>query len=148
MTWPMKKYILPILALMFTLSACADDVVSIQADQLPAKSQKIIEKCFEGKMIESCKLEKRASLTQYEVVFVNGDKLQFAKNGNCTEVKCKKHAVPDMLVPSRIREYMGNYYPEREIRSIEHDSKLYEVILDDKAELTFNSSFRLISLEK
>jgi len=144
----MKKCLLPIIAIMLSVTACADDVVNITTDKLPSKSQKIIETCFEGKEIESCVIERRASLTQYEVEFKNGDKLQFAKNGNCTEVKCKKHAVPDALVPSRIREYVGNYYAGNEIRSIEHDGKLYEVILDDKAELTFNSSFRLISIEK
>lgn len=144
----MKRLLLPIIALMFSLGAWADDVVSITVDELPSKACKVIEACFKNKEIENCVIEKRASLIQYEVVFENGDKLQFARNGNCTEVKCRKHAVPDQLIPARIKDYMKNYYPEREIRSIEHDGKLYEIILDDKSELTFNSSFRLISFEK
>lgn len=133
---------------MLSMAVYADEVVHITVDKLPSKAQKVIETCFKDIEIEKCVIEKRATLMQYEVGFGNGDKLQFAKNGNCTEVRCNEHAVPAQLIPARIREYMTNYYPEREIRSIEHDGKLYEIVLDDKAELTFNSSFRLISIEK
>ena len=73
--------------------------------------------------------------------------MQFAKDGTFTECECTKGAVPDMLVPSKIRSFVAREFPDRTVVRIEHDSKLYEVVLDNGVELCFNSSFRLIDID-
>ena len=52
-----------------------------------------------------------------------------------------------MLIPEKIRTYVGKEFPGREIRRIEHDNKLFEVTLDNKYELSFNSAYRLIDID-
>ena len=64
-----------------------------------------------------------------------------------TECECTKEPVPDILIPSKIRTFIKKEFPENDIMRIEHDSKLYEIILDDGTELSFNSSYRLIDID-
>ena len=40
----------------------------------------------------------------YDVIFTNGDKLEFDKKGVWTEVNCKYSAVPVAVVPDAIKE--------------------------------------------
>ena len=56
--------------------------------------------------------------------------------------------MPEILIPARIKEFMAQEFPGREIRRYEHDSKLYELLLDNGDELSFNSSFRLIDIDR
>lgn len=143
----MKKVLLAFLALLLALPVLAEEY-PIKAEQLPVKSQKIIAKCWPEATIEKALLEKRASLVQYNVELSGGVKMQFSKSGSCTECICKKKTVPDLLVPSKIRTFMKKHFPERQIREIEHDSKLYTLVLDNKWELTFDSTCRLIDFDK
>lgn len=143
----MKKILFALFALMLALPALADEY-PIKSDQLPAKSLKIIARCWPDATIEKALLEKRASLVQYNVELSGGVKMQFTKSGNCTECVCKKKTVPDVLIPSKIRTYMEKHFPDRQVREIEHDSKLYTLVLDNKWELTFNSTYRLIDIDK
>lgn len=142
----MKRFILPILSLFLCLPMQAEEI-AIQKSQLPEKSQKIIELAYPGKEIKKAIIEKRASLMQYEVKIAGGVKMQFSKKGALTECTCTKSAVPDVLIPAQIKETVEKQYPKNEIRSIEHDSKLYEIVLDNGDELSFNSSYRLISID-
>ena len=43
---------------------------------------------------------------------------------------------------------MADEFPGREIRRFEHDGKLYELLLDNGDELSFNSSYRLIDIDR
>ena len=56
--------------------------------------------------------------------------------------------MPDILIPSKIKDFMAKEFPDREIRRFEHDSKLYELLLDNGDELSFNSSYRLIDIDR
>lgn len=143
----MKKVLTALLSLVFALPLLAEEY-PIRAEQLPAKSQKIIAQCWPDATVEKAVVEKRASLVQFNVELSGGVKMQFSKSGSCTECICKKKTVPDVLVPSKIRSFMKRHFPERQIREIEHDSKLYTIILDNKWELTFDSVFRLIDFDK
>ena len=98
--------------------------------------------------VKKVKMERRASLIQYEVKMTGGDKLQFSKDGTLTECECTKGAVPSVLIPARIKDFMAQEFPDREIRRFEHDSKLYELLLDNGDELSFNSSYRLIDIDR
>ena len=52
-----------------------------------------------------------------------------------------------MLVPEKIRAYVGSEFPGRKVMRIEHDGKLFDILLDNGYELTFNSSYRLIDID-
>lgn len=142
----MKRFIYTVLALMLAMPAFAEDI-EITFDKLPEKAQKVVLKAFPDNKIKKVEMERRASLTQYEVKLSDGVKMQFAKDGAFTECECTKGAVPDMLVPSKIRSFVVREFPDRSVVRIEHDSKLYEIVLDNGVELCFNSSFRLIDID-
>ena len=143
----MKKFILILLALITVLPAAAEDV-EITFDQLPQKARNIILKAFPDTKIKKVDMERRASLLQYEVKLAGGIKMQFYKDGNFTECECTKGTVPDILIPAKIRAFVAKEFPGRSIRRIEHDNKLFEVLLDNGDELSFNSSYRLIDIDR
>ena len=143
----MKKFILILLALITVLPAAAEDV-EITFDQLPQKARNIILKAFPDTKIKKVDMERRASLLQYEVKLAGGIKMQFSKDGNFTECECTKGTVPDILIPAKIRAFVAKEFPGRSIRRIEHDNKLFEVLLDNGDELSYNSSYRLIDIDR
>lgn len=142
----MRKILYTLLALMLAVPVAAEDV-EIQFDQLPEKAQKVVQKAFPDTRIKKVEMERRASLIQYEVKLAGGIKLQFNKDGKFTECECTKSAVPDMLVPQKIRSYLGDEFPDRKVMRIEHEGKLFDIMLDNGYELTFNSSYRLVDID-
>lgn len=131
---------------MLAVPVAAEDV-EIQFDQLPEKAQKVVQKAFPDTKIKKVEMERRASLIQYEVKLAGGIKMQFNKDGKFTECECTKSAVPDMLVPQKIRSYLGDEFPDRKVMRIEHEGKLFDIMLDNGYELTFNSSYRLVDID-
>ena len=143
----MRRFLYTLLALMLVLPAAAEDV-EIQFDQLPEKAQKVVKKAFPDTKIKKVEMERRASLIQYEVKLSGGIKMQFNKDGKFTECECIKSAVPDMLIPEKIRNYLKKEFPGRTVMRIEHDSKLFEILLNNGDERSFNSSYRLIDIDR
>ena len=143
----MKKFLYTLLALMMALPVAAEDS-EIAFDKLPEKAQKVVQKAFPDVKVKKVEMERRASLIQYEVKMTGGAKLQFSKDGTLTECECTKEAVPSILIPSKIMDFLAQEFPGREVRRYEHDSKLYELLLDNGDELSFNSSYRLIDIDR
>ena len=143
----MRKFLCTLLALMLVLPMAAEDS-EIAFDKLPEKAQKVVQKAFPDVKVKKVEMERRASLIQYEVKLAGGAKLQFSKDGTLTECECTKEAVPAVLIPAKIKDFMAREFPDKEIRRFEHDSKLYELLLDNGDELSFNSSFRLIDIDR
>ncbi|MBO7115215.1 MAG: PepSY-like domain-containing protein [Bacteroidaceae bacterium] len=143
----MRKILYTLLALMLALPVAAEDV-EIQFDQLPEKAQKVVLKAFPDTKVKKVEMERRASLIQYEVKLAGGIKMQFNKEGRFTECECTKSAVPDMLIPEKIREYLKREFTGIKVMRIEHDSKLFDILLSNGYELTFNSSYRLIDIDR
>ena len=143
----MKRLLFSLLAVILVLPVAAEDV-EIQFEQLPEKAQKIVLKAFPDTKIKKVNMERRASLMQYEVKLSGGIKMQFSKDGSFTECECSKSAVPDILIPEKIRTFIEKEFPESIVMRIEHDSKLFEVLLNNGVELSFNNSYRLVDIDR
>lgn len=83
----------------------------------------------------------------YNVIFTNGDKLEFDRSGNWTEIQCERSEVPVGAVPAEIRAYVEEYYPGAKILQIERDGKEYEVELSSHWEITFDQRFQVIDID-
>lgn len=83
----------------------------------------------------------------YDIIFTNGDKVEFDRNGNWTEIKCKTAAVPATLVPPAIIKYVKDNYPSAKILEIEKDRKEYDVKLSNRMEITFNKDFLVVDID-
>ena len=84
----------------------------------------------------------------YDVIFTNGNKVEFDKRGNWKEVNCKYSSVPVDVIPSAIQKYVAENYPDAQVIKIERDKKDYEIKLSNKWELKFDLQFNLIDIDK
>ena len=88
----MKKLLLALLSVFTLQVAQADNDKPIAVTQLPAKAQTFLKQNFPDNKVAFAKLEKEIFDTSYDVTFINGDEVEFDKNGEWTDLKCKRGA--------------------------------------------------------
>lgn len=144
----LKKSLMTIMS-MFMLSATAvagnDKPISIS--QLPATAQHTINKNFHGRKVALAKVDAGFFDKSYDVVFTNGDKIEFDSKGNWTEITCKRSKVPATLIPAAIRNYVRNNYPGSYVKQLEKSRYEYEVKLSNGLEITFNNKFQVTDID-
>ena len=99
----MKKLVF-LLVCLFTLQtvARADDDKPIQVTQMPQLAQQFIKQHFSDSKVTLAKMESDFLYKSYEVIFTNGDKVEFYNKGNWEEVNCKYSSVPTAIIPAAI----------------------------------------------
>lgn len=136
-----------LMAFAFVFSAKADKDTPIHVNQLPTSAQTILKKSFSGAKIALAKKEADLIGKSYEVIFTNGDKIEFDANGQWTDISCKHTSVPASLVPGAITNYVIQNYGRVRIVELERDRKGYSVQLSNGLELDFNKNFKLIHID-
>ena len=136
-----------VMILGIEIPVMAEDI-AISYEKLPVKARKVVSEVYPDTKVKKVKMERRASFIEYEVKLEGGVKLQFSKDGTFTECEVTKGEVPSQLIPEKIREQVKAEFPERKVMCLEHDNKLYELRLDNGDELSFNSSYRLIDIDR
>ena len=86
----------------------ADDDKPVTVDQLPQKAQAFIKQYFADKQVSLAKQERDFFDKSYEVMFVNGEKVEFDKNGEWKDVDCKFSEVPADIIPQAIRTHIAS----------------------------------------
>ena len=144
----MKKLVL-LLVCMFSMSTVmmADNDKPIQIGQLPTTAQTFITTHFKNAKVALAKQETELFDKSYDVIFTNGEKVEFNKSGEWTEVNCKINGVPDAIVPQAIKDYVKANYPDARIPKIERDRHEYEVKLSNRWEITFDNQMRVIDID-
>ena len=136
-----KKSIMAIVCLVaFQTTAMADNDKPINVNQLPATAQQVIKGSFSG--MESGLIDK-----SYDVIFTTGEKIEFERNGNWTEIDCKRSSVPSKLVRTQINNYVNTNYSGNKILKIEKDRNEYEINLSNGVEIKFNKDFMVIDID-
>ena len=112
----MKKLVM-MLVCMFAVHTMvmADNDKPIEMSQLPAKAQTFIKTYFKDRKVAMAKLESGMFYKSYDVVFTNGEKVEFDKSGEWKEVRCRQSEVPAQIVPEAIRNYVKTNYPDARI---------------------------------
>lgn len=136
------------LTTILLLPAYADDDKPIQFSQLPQTAQQFVNQNFGDKKVALAKMESDFFGKNYDVIFVNGDKVEFDRSGNWEKIKCQYSQVPTSLIPNQIQVYVRSNYPDNKIIELEKDRSTYEVKLTNGWELKFNKNFELIDLDK
>lgn len=137
-----------IMASTLLLPVHADDDKPIQFSGLPRTAQQFVMQNFADKKVALAKMESDFFGKNYDVIFVNGDKVEFDRSGNWKKIKCKYSQVPASLVPNPIMVYVRDNYPECKIIELEKEGNTYEAKLSNGWELKFNKKFELIDLDK
>lgn len=143
----MKKFtiLLASLAVMASsVPAFAGKDRIITVGELPAVAQQFVQTHFKAVEVSYAKVDEELFDKDYKVVFVNGSKVEFAKDGAWKEVDCKYGEVPAAIVPQQIRDYVAKNFAGRKIVSIDRDKRDWEVKLDNGLDLKFDLQFRLI----
>lgn len=125
----------------------ADDDKPVTIDQLPTKAKSFITEYFSNEKVALAKEEKDFWNSTFEVIFVNGNKLEFDNKGNWTEVNCKYSSVPKKIVPSAIMSYIKKNYPDCKVLTIEIEKNRTEVKLSNRVEVTFNKNNEVIDID-
>ena len=83
----------------------------------------------------------------YDVIFTNGEKIEFDSKGQWRDIECRQSRVPAALIPAAIANFVKKNYPQTTILKIERDRRTYEIELSNRLELKFNNSFQLIDID-
>ncbi len=144
----MKRIILSLVVVIMAVStAFADNDKPITVDQLPAAAKQFISSYFSGVKISYAKMETEIFGKNYEVVFVDGNKVEFDSKGEWTDVDCEFTQVPEAIVPQQIKNYVITNYEDVKIVEIDRDRYDYEVKLSNSLELKFDLKFNLIEID-
>ena len=143
----MKKLIFLFVCVFSIQVALPDNDKQINFTQLPKAAQKFVKQHFPKAKIAFVKMETELFDKSYDVVFNNGDKLEFDKKGEWTEVNCKSTVVPAKVIPAPIKKYVETNYPEAKVLSIERDRYDYEVKLSNFWEIKFDMNFNVIDMD-
>ena len=145
----MKKLFVTLIAIfsLGILAASADSDRIIAKENLPANSQQFIKTYFGDLNTAYIKEERGFFEKSYEVVFADGTKVEFARNGEWKEIDCRRSSVPSPIIPKIIAEYVKKNYPDARILQIERDRNDYEVRLSNRLELTFDKAFNIIDID-
>lgn len=145
----MKQLISLIICLcVFSGIAKSDNDKPITVNELPSKAQHFIQQFFSGNTVAYAKIDKDFLDKNYDVVFTNGEKIEFDKNGEWKEINCKFTTVPDAVIPEQIKSYVTKQFPQAKVLKIEREHKGYEVKLNNKLEIKFNSHFQVIEIDE
>ena len=144
----MKKLFLLLVSVFTMQVVMADNEKPVTFEQLPQAAQQFIKQNFSDREIAFAKVEKEWFDATYDVLFTNGDKLEFSKNGEWKELHCKFTSVPEKAVPAAIVKYVNSKFPGVKILVIEKDRYEYEVRLSNFWELKFDLQFNLIDMDQ
>lgn len=145
----MKKLVLLFVCVFAVqLTALADNDKPITLNQLPQVSQQFINKHFAGKDVAIAKLESEIFDKSYDVIFTNGDKLEFDRKGQWKDIDCKYSSVPASAIPAKIAEYVGKNHKGVKVLKIEREGNRYDVDLANGWDLTFDKNFNVVDIDR
>lgn len=141
------KRLASFLIALFVITILHAEKLPITFGELPQNAKIFVLTYFKDIKFKEVCIERRASLTQYEVKLQGGIDLQFDRTGLCTEVTCKNGEVPDIVIPKRILATAKKYFPDSYIQKYENNGRMYEIQLDNGTKLSFSKTMRLIDIE-
>ena len=146
----MKKIVFLFISLFaMNFVALAGNDKPIQVSEMPKAAQLFIKNHFADLSVAMAKVETDFLDKNYDVVFTNGNKVEFDKKGNWTNVDCEHTQVPVAILPEAIRQYVAKNYPDAKVLKIElTDRKGYNVELSNGFELEFDKRMNVIDVDR
>ena len=145
----MKKIFMWVLVTFINMALWAGNEKPIKVTEMPAKAQLFIQNFFSSHSIALAKMETDFLSKSYDVIFTNGDKVEFDKQGRWTNIDCEHSMVPTAVVPQTIKDYVQQQYPKAKILKIElTDRRGYDVELSNDVEIEFDKKFNVIDIDR
>ena len=146
----MKKIMMTLIAVTVSFSTLsADNDRPVQTSQLPQLAQTFLNKHFKDSKIAMVTSERDWLIMdqEYNVVFANGDKIEFDSKGNWENIECRHASVPQHIVPTAITQHISQAFPGTSIKEIDHDSRGYDVELSNGVEVKFDNNFKAYKID-
>ena len=143
-----NRWVLVLLGLlMLPLTAMADNDKVIETEQLPAAARTTLSKYFRGKDVALVTMDTEVFGKSYEVVFADGDKIEFNKKGEWKEISCATSPIDSKYIPRQIIDAVATRWPGEKFKKIERYKYGYEVELTNHLELKFDKIYRLTEVD-
>lgn len=138
-----KSLFVAFVCMMVSNVALADDR-PIPVEQLPASAKTFVTNNFQGKKI----LYAEKDWNSYECRLDDGTKIDFTSKGEWKQVDCHgMSAVPAVLVPEAIKQYVETNFSNYMITKIDKERHGYDIELSNDLELRFNHQGALIGMD-
>ena len=146
----MKKMIFLFVSLfVMNLAVFADNDKPIQVTEMPKEAQSFVKSHFANQSVAVAKMETDFFDKTYDVIFTNGDKVEFDKKGNWTKVDCEHTQVPQAVIPAAIQQYVSKNYPDAKVVKIEKtDRKGFDVDLSNGFDIEFDKKMRVVEIDR
>ncbi len=144
----MKKILLLVVA---AVAACAAFAApqKVDFDKLPKNSQEFVQKYFPSEMVKSVEMDREASWDKYTVYFNSGNQVSFeGGSGDCAQIIMKNGSVPAAVIPTNIKSYVGNNYPNQRVVLMETTADGYRVGLADRTMIDFDKDGQFVKAMK
>lgn len=139
----MKRTSFLLLALTFVLQTStwpwSDKVIT--SDQLPRTARAVLKKHFPNPVL--IKHDREVMYSTYDVVFANGNTVEFDSSGNWTKIDCQRERVPEALIPKAILATVRQRWPLAHIVQIERDRFGYDIELSNGLDIEFDKQFKI-----
>ena len=144
----MKKILITLSAVIVSLTtALADNDRPVQLNQLPQQAQTFLNSHFKGGKIAMVTTERDWLSKEYNVIFANGDKIEFDSEGKWENIECRHAYVPQSALPTAIAKYLKDNYPGAKVTEIDLDLRGYDVELTNGLEVKFSKDFLVYGVE-
>ena len=146
----MKKMLFLFVSLfVMNLAVFADNDKPIQVTEMPKAAQQFINSHFANQSVALAKIDTEFLNKTYDVVFTNGDQVEFDKKGNWIKVDCERTQVPSEIIPVAIQQYVTKNYPDAKVLKIElTDRKGYDIDLSNGFEIEFDKKMRVVEIDR
>lgn len=146
----MKKMMFLFVSLfVMNLAVFADNDKPIQVTEMPKGAQSFVKSHFANQSVAVAKMETDFFDKTYDVIFTNGDKVEFDKKGNWTKVDCEHTQVPRTVIPAAIQQYVSKNYPDAKVVKIEKtDRKGFDVDLSNGFDIEFDKKMRVVEIDR
>ncbi len=134
----MKKILVFIAAVTFSLAAYADNEQYVAYSELPVQAQTFIKKYFNLTDITYVEREREGFHNEYNVYLQDATKIEFDFQGNLQSIDCNKIPVPEGIVPELIVQYVALHHPNAYIGEYAIGHRHLQVELNNGLELIFD----------
>lgn len=144
----MKKIFLILIGTLLIQTAVqAGHYKTIAFSELPDNARNFISTKFQHLEISYTAKERDFLEVNYKVIFVDGNKLEFDRNGDWEEIDFKFSAIPEVAIPAPILDFVTRQHAGESIIEIDRDRWDYEVKLSNEMELRFDNDLNFIGLD-